>query len=81
MELPTITEPDMPGAFKGDIWFGHSEKRNLGTHRWDGEKWIVLPSEIEVLLILLAKARAERDHWLQFVPSPDKVQFPFNPKQ
>lgn len=61
--LPIISEPDMPGGFKGDIWFGHSEKRSMGTHRWDGEKWIVLPSEIEVLLILLAKAREERDHY------------------
>lgn len=60
-ELPTISEPDAPGAFKGDIWFGHSEKRSMGTHRWDGEKWEVLPSEVETLLILLAKAREERD--------------------
>lgn len=24
--------------------------------------------------------RAERDHWLQFVSSADKAQFPFNPE-
>lgn len=28
-----------------------------------------------------ALLREERDHWLQFVSSADKAQFPFNPEQ
>lgn len=61
MTIPIITEPDMPGAFVGDIWFGHPEMRSMGTHRWNGHKWEVLPSEIETLMILLAQARAKPD--------------------
>jgi len=58
---PLITEleqPCEPGSFAGDIWYGHSEKRTLGTHRWDGSAWQELPSEIEGCLSLLADARA-----------------------
>mgnify|MGYP000891970217 len=58
---PRITEleqPYEPGAFAGDIWYGHPEKRTLGTHRWDGSAWQELPSEIEGCLSLLADARA-----------------------
>lgn len=58
---PRITEleqPCEPGAFAGDIWYGHPEKRTLGTHRWDGSAWQELPSEIEGCLSLLADARA-----------------------
>lgn len=58
---PRITEleqPCEPGSFAGDIWYGHPEKRNLGTHRWDGSAWQELPSEIEGCLSLLADARA-----------------------
>lgn len=28
-----------------------------------------------------ALLREERDHWLQFVSSADRMQFPFNPEQ
>lgn len=59
--MEEISQPNEPGGFIGDIWFGHSQKRNLGTHRWDGEKWKVLPDEIDSLLVLLAKARARID--------------------
>ncbi len=58
---PRITEleqPCEPGSFAGDIWYGHPEKRTLGTHRWDGSAWQELPSEIEGCLSLLADARA-----------------------
>ena len=58
---PRITEleqPCEPGAFAGDIWYGHPEKRTLGTHRWDGSAWQEIPSEIEGCLSLLADARA-----------------------
>lgn len=57
--LVDISEPDMPGAFNGDTWFGHPEKRTLATHRWDGKKWQELPSELDACLRLLAKARDE----------------------
>ena len=57
--LLDISEPDMPGAFNGDTWFGHPEKRTLATHRWDGKKWQELPSELDACLRLLAKARDE----------------------
>lgn len=56
---PTVSEPTEPGAFKGDIWFGHPVKRNMGTHRWNGESWEVLQDETDGLLVLLAKAREE----------------------
>ena len=59
VERLAIDEPSMPGGFVGDIWFGHPEKSTLGTHRWTGAEWEVLPSEAEVLLVLLAKVRAE----------------------
>jgi len=57
---PRITEleqPYEPGAFAGDIWYGHPEKRTLGTHQWDGLAWHELPNEVESVLILLADAR------------------------
>jgi hypothetical protein len=41
----------------GDIWYGHPEKRTLGTHQWDGLAWHELPNEVESVLILLADAR------------------------
>jgi len=57
--IDTLVEhPYEPGSFVGDIWYGHPEKRTLGTHRWDGSAWQELPSEIEGCLSLLADARA-----------------------
>ena len=53
-----LEQPCEPGSFAGDIWYGHPEKRTLGTHRWDGSAWQELPSEIEGCLSLLADARA-----------------------
>jgi hypothetical protein len=35
----TISTPDRPGGYVGDIWFGHPVERTLATHRWDGEHW------------------------------------------
>lgn len=29
----------------------------------------------------IERLRAEREHWLQFVSTADRVQFPFNPQQ
>ena len=52
-----ISLPNQAGAFVGDIWFGDPIKRNLGTHRWDGEQWHDLPDEIDSVLALLAKER------------------------
>lgn len=54
-----ISQPNEPGSFKGDIWFGHPEKRTLGTHQWNGERWQVLPSELDSCLQLLAQSRDE----------------------
>jgi hypothetical protein len=54
-----ITEPGEPGGFVGDVYFGHSVKTTMGTHRWDGSEWKVLPSDLEVTLALLASARAD----------------------
>jgi hypothetical protein len=50
-------EPDAPGAFVGDIWFGDPVKRAFGTHRWDGNEWERLPTE-EAALSLLADAHS-----------------------
>lgn len=52
-------EPDASGGFIGDLWFGHPVKRTLATHRWNGSAWDELSSELESVLELLAKARAE----------------------
>lgn len=69
--MPECTaSPDQPGAFKGDIWFGHPEKRNLGTHRWDGAAWQVLPDEIDSVLSLLAAERAKAA-WRPMKAAPD----------
>jgi hypothetical protein len=54
-----IEAPTEPGSFIGDIWFGHSIKRTMGTHRWTGSEWTALPSEMDAVLDLLATARAE----------------------
>lgn len=54
-----ISEPNEPGSFKGDVWYGHPEKRTLGTHQWDGDDWRVLPSELDSCLQLLAQERDE----------------------
>lgn len=54
-----IPDPDQPGGYVGDIWFGNPIKGNLGTHAWDGIKWNRLKSESECLTMLLAEARAE----------------------
>ena len=69
---PAISTPDIPGQFEGDIWFGHPIKRNMGTHRWEGNMWKELPSEEEALMRLLAEARtrittivAQRDSALE----------------
>ena len=56
-----ISTPDMPGQFEGDIWFGDPVKRNLGTHRWENGEWVLLPSELESVLELLAVRTAQRD--------------------
>lgn len=56
--ITELEQPCEPGSFAGDIWYGHPEKRTLGTHRWDGSAWQELPSEIEGCLSLLADARA-----------------------
>jgi hypothetical protein len=60
LKLPII-EPDMAGAFEGDVWFGHPVMRSLGTHRWQGGEWVLLPSEMESVLELLAVRTAQRD--------------------
>ena len=52
-----VTEPAEPGAFVGDVFFGHPIKTTMGTHKWDGAAWVALPSETEALLELLAEAR------------------------
>ena len=59
--MVAIKEPDTSGGFEGDVWFGHPEKRTLGTHVWRAGTWHRLPSEIEAVLSLLAKARKQRD--------------------
>ena len=59
--MVTISEPDMSGDFEGDVWFGHPEKRTLGTHIWRAGTWHRLPSEVDAVISLLAKARKQRD--------------------
>jgi len=54
-----ISEPHDPGAFVGDIFYGHPIKTTMGTHRWTGTDWVALPSEAEALAGLLAGARKE----------------------
>ena len=62
-----ISIPNEPGSFKGDIWFGHPEKRTLGTHRWDGCQWKALPSELDSCLHLLAQARDRNEQLASFL--------------
>ena len=59
--MVTISEPDMSGDFEGDVWFGHPEKRTLGTHIWRAGTWHRLPSEVDAVISLLAKARKQRN--------------------
>jgi chromosome segregation ATPase len=56
-----ISEPDAPGDFIGDIWFGNPIKRTLGTHRWTGRAWEELATETMALMELLAAARARTE--------------------
>lgn len=57
-------EPDMNGDFEGDVWFGHPEKRTLGTHIWRAGVWHELPTELDAVVSLLAQARRQRDDFL-----------------
>ena len=54
-------QPDCSGEFEGDIWFGHPEKRTLGTHIWRAGAWHLLPTELDAVISLLGKARTQRD--------------------
>lgn len=58
-DAEAISTPCEPGGFVGDIYFGHPLKSTMGTHRWSGSEWVALPSVVEALAGLLAKARAE----------------------
>ena len=59
--MTDITTPDTNGDFEGDVWFGHPEKRTLGTHIWRAGSWHELPSEIDAVISLLGRARSQRD--------------------
>lgn len=56
-----ISQPDCNGDFEGDVWFGHPEKRTLGTHMWRAGAWHELPSELDAVISLLGQARSQRD--------------------
>lgn len=56
-----ISQPDCDGDFEGDVWFGHPEKRTLGTHIWRAGAWHELPSELDAVISLLGQARGQRD--------------------
>ena len=55
-----VLQPDCNGDFEGDVWFGHSEKRTLGTHIWRAGAWHELPSELDAVISLLGQARSQR---------------------
>jgi hypothetical protein len=59
-EMP-LTTPDTDGEFEGDVWFGHPEKRTLGTHIWRAGAWHELPTELDAVISLLGLARRQRD--------------------
>lgn len=73
---PYLIEPDTDGSFVGDIWFGHPENRTMGTHRWAGSSWEVLPTEMESVLQLLASARAENEKLRQLLVASPSGEFP-----
>lgn len=52
-----IAKPSERGSFVGDIYFGDPSSSTRGTHRWDGSAWTELPSDAEILTVLLAEAR------------------------
>ena len=56
-----VLQPDCNGDFEGDVWFGHPEKRTLGTHIWRAGVWHELPSELDAVISLLGQARGQRD--------------------
>lgn len=56
-----ISQPDCDGDFEGDVWFGHPEKRTLGTHIWRAGLWHELPTELDAVISLLGQARSQRD--------------------
>lgn len=53
-----LAVPSEPGGFVGDIFFGDPQHSCRGTHKWTGKTWEKLPDETEVLIDLLATARA-----------------------
>lgn len=57
LEAERDEEPIEPGAFEGDIFFGDRVRTARGTHRWTSGAWEPLPSDEEVLMDLLGKAR------------------------
>ena len=46
------------GEFVGDIFYGDPTNSTRGTHRWTGAAWEALPTDAEVLTLMLAEARA-----------------------
>ena len=51
--------PSEIGQFVGDIFFGDPTNSIRGTHRWTGTEWVPLPTDVEVLVEMLADARAQ----------------------
>ena len=49
------------GEFVGDIFYGDPTNSTRGTHRWTGAAWEALPTDAEVLTLMLAEARARVD--------------------
>lgn len=52
-------EPREMGQYVGDIFFGDPTNSTRGTHRWTGTEWVPLPTDVEVLVEMLADARAQ----------------------
>lgn len=76
-----IIEPNVldRGSFVGDIFFGDPGNSTRGTHRWDGSDWQMLPTDAETLLVLLSRAREQRDTLLSAMRQI-KTEANYNPE-
>ena len=62
-----LASPSEMGGFVGDIFYGDPRNSTRGTHRWDGDRWVEIPSEAETLVSMLATSRQVRDDLAQHI--------------
>lgn len=57
-----MQQPNKPGAFTGDVFYGDPDDTTKGTHCWDGTRWVKMaPADEDELDRDVARSMAETD--------------------